>query len=188
MKRILIETARTHPADDGHIRAEGRNAGLDVSFTGTGFLRLDPTKFTLSFSDDRHRGRTLQRFDIDVSPAGLVVAGSFAVGDSGMMNPTDITLLTPAFPNPTLSIAFAPGAFRSDDQLSFGFRFNEASILLLGRNVSVLAGSRFRASFSDGSVVTGTLHDEQTHDWSIASGFGLIDARAAVGGLRARDD
>ena len=120
--------------------------------------------------------------------AGLVVAGSFAVGDPGMLNATDITLPSPIFPNPTLSIAFAPGAFRSDDQISFGFRFNEASILLLGRNVSLLAGSTFRATFSDGAVVTGKLYDEQTHDWSIASGFGLIDARAAVGGLRARPD
>lgn len=188
MKRILIDTARTHPADDGHIRADGRNAGLEVSFTGTGFLRLDPKKFTLTFSDDRRRNRTLQRFDIDVSPAGLVVAGSFAVGDPGMLNPADIALSSMVFPSPTLSIAFAPGAFRSDDQISFGFRFNEASILLLGRNVSVLAGSKFRARFSDGTVVSGTLHDEQTHDWSIASGFGLIDARAAVGGLKARHD
>ena len=65
-------------------------------------------------------------------------------------------------------------------------RFNEASILLLGRNVSVLAGSTFRATFSDGSVVKGTLRDEQTHDWSIASGFGLIDARAAIGSLKGR--
>ncbi len=188
MKRLLIRTAHTHPADDGHIRAEGRSAGLEVSFTGTGFLRLDPTKFNLGFADDRHLGRTLRQFDIDVSPAGLVVAGSFAVGDPGMLNPTDITVLSALFPSPTLSIEFAPGSFRSDDQISFGFRFNEASILLLGRNVSVLEGSKFRASFSDGTVVTGTLHDEQTHDWSIASGFGLIDARAAVGRLKARQD
>jgi hypothetical protein len=92
------------------------------------------------------------------------------------------------FPSPTLSISFAPGTFRPDDRISFGFRFNEASILLLGRNVSVLAGSKFRATFSDGTVVSGTLDDELTHAWSQSSGFGLIDAQAAVRSLQTEHD
>ena len=186
LKKTLINTAHAHPENDGHISAAGSKAGLDVAFTGTGFLRLDPTKFTLTFDDTKHRNRTLQKFDIDVSPAGLIVAGSFDVGDPGNLKPTDIVPLTTVFPSPTLSVSFAPKAFRSGDEIAFGFRFNEASILLLGRNVSVLAGSTFRATFSDGTVVTGKLNDDQTHDWSIASGFGLIDAKAAIGSLKGR--
>ena len=161
---------------------------MEVSFTGRGFLRLDPTKFSLSFEDNRKRNRTLQQFDIDVAPAGLIVAGDFDVGDTGHLRPADIKPLTSVFPSATLSISFAPGAFRSDDRISFGFRFNEASIRLLGRNVSVLAGSKFRATFSDGTVVTGTLDDERTRAWSQASGFGLIDAQAAIGSLETEHD
>jgi len=183
LKRTLIRSAHAHPADDGHISADVRKAGLNVSLTGTGFLLLDPLMFALSFDDDRGK-RTLQRFDIDLTPAGLIaVSGSFEVGDPGKLHPADIKLLTTAGVSQTLSISFAPKAFRSGDEISFGFRFGEASILALGGNVSVLAGSTFRATFSDGSVLTGTLNDKQTHDWSITSGFGLIDAKAAIQGL-----
>jgi subtilisin family serine protease len=188
IKRILVDTAHAHPKHDGHIHAFGRNNGLEVSFTGRGFLRLDPTKFSLSFEDNKKRNRTLQQFDIDVAPAGLIVAGDFDVGDTGHLRPADIKPLTSVFPSATLSISFAPGAFRSDDRISFGFRFNEASIRLLGRNVSLLAGSKFRATFSDGTVVTGTLDDERTQAWSQASGFGLIDAQAAIGSLETEHD
>jgi hypothetical protein len=184
MKRILINSAHAHPADDGHISAEGHNAGLHVSFIGTGFLLLDPLMFALSF-DDNHGNRTLQSFNIDLSPAGLIVATrSFVVGDPGKLKPTDITVLTTAGLSPTLSIAFAPKAFRPGSEVSFGFRFAEASILALGGTVNVLAGSTFHATFNDGTVVSGTLSNEQTHDWSITSGFGLIDAKAAIGNLR----
>jgi hypothetical protein len=183
LKRTLIRSAHAHPADDGHISGEGRKAGLNVSFTATGFLLLDPDMFTLSFDDERGK-RTLERFDIDLTPAGLIaVSGSFEVGDPGKLHPTDIKLLTTAGVSQTLSISFAPKAFRSGDEISFGFRFGEASILALGGNVSVLAGSTFRATFSDGTVLTGTLNDKQTHDWSITSGFGLIDAKAAIQSL-----
>ena len=183
LKRTLIRTAHAHPADDGHISAEGRKAGLNVSFTGTGFLLLDPLMFALSFDDERGN-RTLQRFDIDLTPAGLIAASrTFEVGDPGKLKPTDISLLTTAGISPTLSISFTPKAFRSGDEIAFGFRFAEASILNLGGTVNVLEGSTFRATFSDGTVVSGTLHDEQTHDWSITSGFGLIDAQAAIESL-----
>jgi subtilisin family serine protease len=188
IKRTLIDTAHAHPKHDGRIRAFGRNNGLEVSFAGRGFLRLDPTKFSLSFGDNKERNRTLRQFDIDVAPAGLIVAGDFDVGDPGDLHLSDIKPNTTVFPSPTLSISFAPGAFRPDDRISFGFRFNEASILLLGRNVSVLAGSKFRATFSDGTVVTGTLDDELTHAWSESSGFGLIDAQAAVRSLQTEHD
>lgn len=187
LRRVLIDSAHAHPADDGHIRAAGSNSGLNVSFTGTGFLRLDPTKFALRFQDTQLGKRTLQEFDLDLAPAGLIVRGSFAVGDPGDLNPADIHSLTTVFPSPTLSIGFAPGAFRSGDGIRFGFRFNEASIGLLGRNVSLLAGTKFRAVFSDGSIVTGTLSNALTHDWSVADGFGLIDAQAAAAALRSDD-
>ena len=183
LKRTLIRTAHAHPADDGHISAQGDRSGLSVSFTGTGFLLLDPLMFALSFDDERGN-RTLQQFDIDLTAAGLIAASrSFEVGDPGKLKPTDITLLTTAGISPTLSISFAPKAFRSGDEIAFGFRFAEASILFLGGTVNVLEGSTFRATFSDGTVVSGTLHDEQTHDWSITSGFGLIDAQAAIESL-----
>jgi hypothetical protein len=183
LKRTLIRTAHAHPADDGHIGAEVRKNGLDVSFTGTGFLLLDPMMFALSF-DDGHGKRTLQRFDIDVSPAGLIaVPTTFSVGDPGRLQASDINVLTPPGLSPTLSIAFAPKAFRSGDEIAFGFRFAEASILGLGGTVNVLAGSTFRATFSDGTVISGTLKNDQTHDWSITSGFGLIDAKAAIDSL-----
>ena len=183
LKRTLIRSAHAHPADDGHISGEGRKAGLNVSFTGTGFLLLDPLMFALSFDDERGK-RTLERFDIDLTPAGLIaVSGSFEVGDPGKLHPADIKLLTTAGVSQTLSISFAPKAFRSGDEISFGFRFGEASILALGGNVSVLAGSTFRATFSDGTVLAGTRGDHQTHDWSITSGFGLIDAKAAIQSL-----
>jgi hypothetical protein len=180
LKRTLIETAHSHPDDDGHIAATARGNGLALSFAGTGWLRLDPTKFTLSFTDAQNQHRTLQEFDLDLAPAGLIVRGSFAVGDPGGLNPADITSLTTVFPSPTLKIAFTHGSFQSGQRIRFGFRFNEASIGLLGRNVNVLAGTGFRATFSDGSVLTGTLRNELTHDWTIADGFGLIDAAAAV--------
>jgi Subtilase family len=188
IKRALINTAHAHPEHDGHIRAFGRNNGLEVSLTGRGFLRLDPTKFSLSFEDTAKHDRTMRQIDIDVAPAGLIVAGSFDVGDPGALRPADITPITAVFPSSTLSISFAPGAFRSDDRIAFGFRFNEASILLLGRNVSVLAGSKFRATFSDGTIVTGTLDDQRTRAWSQASGFGLIDAQAAIRSLKTGRD
>jgi hypothetical protein len=144
---------------------------------------LDPDMFTLSFDDQRGK-RTLERLDIDLTSAGLIaVTGSFEVGDPGKLHPADIKVLTTAGVSQTLSISFAPKAFRSGDEISFGFRFGEASILALGGNVSVLAGSTFRATFSDGTVLAGTLNDQQTHDWSITSGFGLIDAKAAVQSL-----
>ena len=183
LKRTLIRSAHAHPANDGHISGDSHKAGLNVSFTGTGFLLLDPQMFTVSFDDGRGN-RTLQRFDIDLTPAGLIAASrTFEVGDPGKLKPTDITLLTTARISPTMSISFAPEAFRSGDEIAFGFRFAEASILRLGGNVSVLAGSTFRATFSDGTVVRGTLNDSQTHDWSITSGFGLIDAQAAIESL-----
>jgi len=183
LKHTLIDTAHRHPAHDGHISGAGRNAGLAVSLTGTGFLRVDPRKFALTFTDTERHGRTLQRLDMDLTPAGLLVAGNFGVGDPGDLSLADITPLTSVFPSPTLSISFAANSFHSGEQILFGFRFNEASIHLLGRNVSVLEGTTFRATFSDGTVVIGTLSDERTHEWSIASGFGLIDAEAAIGSL-----
>jgi hypothetical protein len=54
--------------------------------------------------------------------------------------------------------------------------------------VSVLAGSKFRATFSDGTIVTGTLDDQRTRAWSQASGFGLIDAQAAIRSLKTGHD
>jgi hypothetical protein len=130
---------------------------------------------------------TVRSVSFTGTPADLVFSlnpNRFHVGATRGLSPDDVTFsVTPD--QQTLTVFFAPGTFGAGDSVRFGmsmFSPIEGSTQL---DPDRLRGMRVTATLDDGSQQTGTVFAGARQRVNRFTGAGLVDAGAAVNGIRA---
>ncbi len=195
----MQSTVLPHDLDPGFIQASGGSGRNTVKITGTGFVALNSVEYSLSVgpafgpiasgveTSAAGPGHSLVGLTMDLTNSGMLsrTAGFFQVGAATGINPQDMVLQTKTFPSPTMTWSFPKGEFVAYKSIQFGFDFNFASIHTDGHTVDDLGGATFTATFDDGSTATGTFTNALGRGYSVADGYGLVNATNAVAAVKA---
>jgi hypothetical protein len=170
----------------GGRRRGGGSVRITAFGNGSDASRTDPNFFTITLRG----GGSLRQVKIDLSEIGLKfntrpdTGFPFVLGRLVHISPARIsTNARPGIPNlKELIINFAPGAFTPASSVSFGIErdfagdgsVNDADILE-GAEVTALTSKR---------RLTGTFRNQFGRGYTIADGFGLIDAVKAAQAVR----
>ncbi|MEY2537560.1 MAG: hypothetical protein QOG67_1300 [Verrucomicrobiota bacterium] len=145
----------------------------------------DRNFFTITFDSTRAR-ETLKSVTIDINPAGLNfdtstdVGFPLTLGELVNIAPQSITTTTSstAFGIESVKLIFAPGSFTTATSVSFGVDRDYIGDGA-GNQADILQGAIVSASTSRNNL-RGTFVNDVGFGFSIADGFGLIDAVAAA--------
>ena len=172
----------------------GRHGSGSVQITALGnstnASSSDPNFFTISFTAGR-RGRSLREVRIDLGDIGLKFDTTtdtgfpFTLGRLVNISPASITTnARPGDPNlRELVIDFAPGAFTPASSVSFGVDRDFAGDGG-GNSADLLQGAIVTSSTGRRGKLSGRFVNEFGTGYSIADGFGLIDAVQAAQAVR----
>lgn len=194
MRTLLENSAGTHSLSPGLVEATTSDstnkykvAVLVHGFQPQGY---DTEQWQLAVSAPA--GVTLNSISFDAFPSHNVFELPFLFGGSNNLTSSQVTTSVTTVPSFGMTLNFAAGAAVSGTTLDFSVDFDNAIPDYLGINTSLLAGTTFTATFSDGTVTSSaTLAPTSTGTgWTWSDGYGLIDAVAAAsqltGGLTKR--
>lgn len=184
MRTKLQQTAIPHDLDPffSQARASRETASLTVSAHGdsSDASADDPNFFAVTFAGNP--GETLTHLEIDLSNVGLVFDETtetgypFTVGS----NPNGVVVVahTVSSNRRVLSLDFTN--FKAGDSLSFGIDRDLEISNAEGNLADLLAGADIRATHDGAVPLQGAFVNEIGSGYTLADGFGLVDARAAV--------
>lgn len=193
---FLQTTALPHDLDPNTVSvtlAEGGGSTITLTATAdeSNAASTDNNVFHLAFNGPG--GRFLRKLTINVGTAGLKFdpdekSGSpFKIGTKVGLQATEVfSKLSPD--NSTLTLSFAPGSFTAGCSLNFGLDRDATRDGEPGNSADLLAGTVVKAKIvgSPASAkVQGVLADQTGAGYGRATGFGLVDAEAAVKALLA---
>jgi hypothetical protein len=167
-----------------------RAAGSSVRITALGNTSnassTDPNFFRIDFTAGS-RGGTLRQVKIDLREIGLkfdttsATGFPFTLGQLVGISPGSITTNAPPQNNNfnALIINFAPGAFTSASSVSFGIDRDFVGDGG-GNQADILEGAQVKATTSLKGALSGKFVNQFGTGYTIADGFGLIDAVKAA--------
>ncbi len=199
---LMTSTAAEHDLDPASAVASLASADgqYQVTLTARGDdsnnSAFDQKFFTLNFTGPAES--TLRKVTIDVSPAGEVFDLSadlgypFTIGQAVGVPKADVLAAvsegaTADGTGTKLTLTFTKGTFPVGGLLAFGLDRDRADINAAGNSADLLGGATVTAAVfqPDGTKLklSGTFANQRGHGYTPDVGFGLIDARAAVGKL-----
>ncbi|HEY4284553.1 MAG TPA: S8 family serine peptidase [Chthoniobacterales bacterium] len=174
----------------GRKHAKKKFTGATITLTGTGnssnASSHDANFFTLTFHSTKKK-ESLLAISVDLTNAGLnfdttTISTGFplTLGRMTGITPSDITIGAPVdvASVSTIVLAFRPGSFKNGTSLSFGIDrdfIGDAG----GNTGDYMEGGEVDA-FTTISVLKGTFQNTYGFGFTIADGFGLIDAVQAA--------
>jgi hypothetical protein len=182
VRSIMERTAFAHDLDPFFASATAASAGDVVTVAAHGNASnqsaFDPNFFTVTFNG--FAGERLDQLQIDLSNVQMVFDDDprtgypFTVGN----NPNGIVVVPQLSPDKqVLTLTFTN--FQSGDTLSFGIDRDFAGTHAGGNSADVLAGARIVAQVDD-RTLPGAFANNLGSGWTLADGYGLIDAAHAV--------
>ena len=192
---LLQGSAAAHDLDPNSAGAtlpdrDGATTTLSATGDESNASLLDPNFFHLEFTGPADR--SLVRVFIDLSASGLVFAPNpdnglpFTVGNTVGLSGEDVgTYLDPT--NTQLTLQFTPGVFTTGKAFNFGIGRGPVGSDVGGNSADLLAEAAVKAfTYGDAgrSKGKGALGNKLGTGYSPASGYGLVNAQAAVDAVR----
>jgi len=189
IKTLLTQTTQQpHQLDPGRVTASLKTGGDTLDIRVQGFLPLDPNQFHFTFKGAA--GDSVSEIVMDSSAIEIAFGDrtdQFLKGFSSVPD-KDILYLNKTDLNPVAKIVFANGAFKNGDFVNLGLDVDNSLVGFEGINSALLYGTKLRAVIMSGGkpvTVSGVLSAPTGKGYSVADGFGLIDAFAAYQALKA---
>jgi hypothetical protein len=193
LKTLLEETTQQpHQLTAGAVSATLTSGADTLTAKIAGFLPLDPSQFRFAFHGAA--GHSVSGIVMDATKVNISFGAKtdqFLIGNTNLP-PADILYRNNQGLNPVARLAFLNQAFKSGDFVDLGFDFDSSLVGFLGINSGLLYGTKISATIQSGGTstsVSGVLGGPTGRGYSVADGFGLIDAFAAyqklIGGAAA---
>jgi hypothetical protein len=158
-------------------------SGADrIEIDVAGFLPLDPNQFRIFFNGPA--GDTVSSIVLDATPANISFGDQndqFIIGATNLPM-GDIDYINNSGLNPVAKLHFLNRAFGNGGFVHLGFDFDSSTTGFLGLNAGLLFGTKVTATIQSGKTsktLTGVLGGPIGRGYSVADGFGMIDAFAA---------
>ena len=195
--KTLLETTtqQPHQLDAGIVGARLSSGPDTLSVAVMGFNTGNPNQFRFTFKGAA--GDSVSRIVLDAAPAHLVFGDNTLLYEVGHTSfpAKDITYLNKNVLSAKATLAFKPGAFQAGDHADVGIYFDNTLLdqdglgfFGFGMNAGLLYGTTVTATLEIGGkpmTVHGVLSGPTGDHYSVADGYGLIDAYAAYKKLKA---
>ncbi len=188
LKTLLEETTQQpHQLAAGQVSARLVSGADKVTVIARSFVAANPSAFTFEFSGPP--GDSVKSIVMDASTANIAFGANT---DQFLIGPTnvpqgDIVYLNHNGLNPVATFDFLHGTFTNNRFVQLGLDFDNPQLGFGGINTSLLFGTKVTATIQSGSTtrrISGVLSAPTGRGYSVADGFGLIDAFAAFEKLK----
>jgi hypothetical protein len=183
LKALLEQTTqKPHQLAAGLVAATLTNGPDTLNVKVAGFLPADPNQFRFSFSGPA--GDSVSSIVMNATKANIAFGDrndQFFIGN-GNVPSADILYRNNKGLNSVARVDFLNQGFQGGDHINLGFDVDNALVGFLGINSSLLYGTRVTVTFQSGgstTTATGFLSAPTGTGFSVADGFGFIDAYAA---------
>jgi hypothetical protein len=188
IKNLFQTTTQTpHQLKAGIVSTKLTSGADTLTVTVSGFTFANPNAFHFVFkgtSGDSVTGIKLDATTDDISFGDKT--DQFLIGDTNV--PTaDIDYLNKNGLSHVATLKFANAGFATGHFVNLGFDFDNTQLQFGGIDASLLYGTKVTATLDIGGnavTVSGTLSGPTGYGYSIADGYGLIDAFAAYNKLK----
>lgn len=188
LKTLLEQTTQQpHQLDAGAVSASLTSGADTLTIDVAGFLPADPTQFQLAFAGTK--GDSVTNVTFNATKQNISFGDNtdqFLIGPTTV--PTkDIVYTNSTGLNPVATVAFRHAAFTTGGSVDLGFDIDNTQLGFLGINSGLLYGAKVSAMLDIGGTptkVTGVLSGPTGAGYSVADGYGLIDAYAAYQKLK----
>jgi hypothetical protein len=188
MRSLMKQSTFPHDLDPSICNAIASNGAASVSVSANGNSSNDssssPTFFTVTFNGNS--GETLNQLVIDLTNTSLVFDESssgfaFTIGS----NPGGIAVGHTLSPDKRLLTLTFGNTFQPGQSISFGIDRDFSAISAGGNSADFLAGADIKATVDSSTILFGAFANHLGAGFTYADGFGLLDARKAVGSILA---
>lgn len=183
----LEQTTFPHDLDPNLCKATAASGTASVQVMAHGSSSDDsahaPDFFTITFNGNS--GETLNQVRIDLTNVRLVfddnpgTGNPFTVGS----NPNGIAVVHSLSPDRRVLTLDFGTTFRPGSRLSFGIDRDEAATGAGGNLADLLAGADITARVNLTTTLLGAFANQLGSGFTYADGYGLLDAKAAVGSI-----
>jgi hypothetical protein len=193
LKSLLEETTQQpHQLDAGAVSATLVSGADTLEIKVAGFLPVDPGQFHFAFTGNP--GDSVASIVMNAGKENVAFGArtdQFLIGGTNVPH-KDIVYHNNNGLNPVARLSFLNQAFSSGSFVNLGLDVDDALLGFSGINSGLLYGTKVTAVIQSGATTTsisGTLGGPTGRGYSVADGFGLIDAFAAyqklIGGAAA---